>query len=74
MDPRDIGILFYLTASSATVADGLELLARYVGTTNEAVLVEISRHKKLAENYWESAHRVTIYMNISVLRQKLCKL
>jgi len=44
-DPRDIGILFYLTASSATVADGLELLARYVGTTNEAVLVEISPGK-----------------------------
>jgi len=45
MDPRDIGILFYLTASSATVADALEHLARYAGTTNEAVLVEISRYK-----------------------------
>ena len=45
MDPRDIGILFYLTASSATVADALEHLARYARTTNEAVLVEISRHK-----------------------------
>jgi AraC-like DNA-binding protein len=45
MDVRDIGILFYLTASSATVADALEHLARYVGTTNEAVLVEISRGK-----------------------------
>ena len=45
MDLRTIGILFYLTASSATVADALEHLARYVGTTNEAVLVEISRSK-----------------------------
>jgi hypothetical protein len=45
MDVRDIGILFYLTASSATVADALEHLARYIGTTNEAFLVEISRGK-----------------------------
>ena len=45
MDLRDAGILFYLAASSATVAEALENLARYVGTTNEAVLVEISRHK-----------------------------
>jgi AraC-like DNA-binding protein len=45
MDLRDIGILFYLTASSATVADAFEYLARYVGTTNEAVLVEVSRGK-----------------------------
>jgi AraC-like DNA-binding protein len=37
--------LFYLTASSATVADAFEHLARYVGTTNEAFLVEISRGK-----------------------------
>jgi AraC-like DNA-binding protein len=45
MDVRDIGILFYLTASSATVADALEHVARYIGTTNEASLVEISRGK-----------------------------
>jgi AraC-like DNA-binding protein len=41
MDVRDIGVLFYLTASSATVAQALGNLARYVGTTNEAALVEI---------------------------------
>jgi AraC-like DNA-binding protein len=45
MDLRNIGILFYLTASSATVADAFEHLARYVGTTNEAVVVDISHGK-----------------------------
>lgn len=45
MDLRDIGLLFYLTASSPTVADAFELLAQYIGTTNEAVVVEISRGK-----------------------------
>src|SRR5215469_14354744 len=37
MDLRDAGILFYLAASSATVADVLEHLVRYAGTTSEAV-------------------------------------
>jgi hypothetical protein len=31
MDMRNIGILFYLAASSVTVADALDRLARYVG-------------------------------------------
>src|SRR5271170_2179465 len=45
MDLQGAGILFYLAASSATVSEALENLARYAGTTNEAVLCEISRHK-----------------------------
>ena len=45
MDMRGAGILFYLIASSATVADAVENLARYVGTASEAVLIEVSRHK-----------------------------
>ena len=44
MDLRDAGILFYLMASSTTVADALEQLSRYAATTNEAVRIEISRH------------------------------
>jgi AraC-like DNA-binding protein len=44
MDLRDSGVLFYLMASSATVAEALERLARYAATTNEAVRIEISRH------------------------------
>ncbi len=45
MDVRRIGLLFYLTASSPTVADALNHLAKYIGTTNEAALVEISQGK-----------------------------
>jgi len=45
LDIRAIGILFYLTGSSATVAEALENLARYSRTTNEALIVEISRQK-----------------------------
>jgi AraC-like DNA-binding protein len=44
-DLRNFGILFYLGASSATVAEALEHLARYSGTGNEANRFEISRHK-----------------------------
>jgi AraC-like DNA-binding protein len=47
MDLRQAGILFYLAASSATVSQAIEHLARYAGTTSEAVLLEISRHRDL---------------------------
>ncbi len=43
MDVRESGILFYLVASSGTVAEALKNLARYVGTTNEAVHIDLSR-------------------------------
>jgi AraC-like DNA-binding protein len=45
MDLRNAGILFYLIASSTTILEALEKLARYVGTTNEAVLINISRDR-----------------------------
>jgi AraC-like DNA-binding protein len=45
MDLRNAGILFYLAASSATVAEALKNLAQYAGTTSEAVLYEISPHE-----------------------------
>jgi AraC-like DNA-binding protein len=45
MDMRAIGILFYLTGSSRTVAEALENFAHYSATTNEALVVEISRRK-----------------------------
>jgi hypothetical protein len=45
MDIRAIGILFYLTGSAPTVSEALENLARYSQTTNEALVVEISRQK-----------------------------
>jgi AraC-like DNA-binding protein len=43
LDLRNIGILFYLQASSATVAEALEHLARYAATSNEEVRLDISR-------------------------------
>jgi AraC-like DNA-binding protein len=43
LDTRDIGILFYLQASSATVAEALDYLARYGATTSEEIRLEISR-------------------------------
>jgi AraC-like DNA-binding protein len=45
MDLRRGGIFFYLGASSATVSEALENMARYAGTTSEAILIELSRHK-----------------------------
>jgi AraC-like DNA-binding protein len=44
-DLRTIGLLFYLAGSSSTVAEALENWARYSTTTNEALVVEISRDK-----------------------------
>jgi hypothetical protein len=43
MDMRDVGVLFYLAASSATVATALEHLVRYAATTSEEVRLEVSR-------------------------------
>jgi AraC-like DNA-binding protein len=43
LDIRDIGILFYLQASSATVAEALDHLARYAATTNEEIRLDISQ-------------------------------
>src|SRR6478752_4409438 len=35
IDLREIGLLYYLAAASATVSGALEYLARYAATTNE---------------------------------------
>src|SRR5262245_6518404 len=45
MDMRAVGILFYLAGSSPTVSEALENLAHYSATTNEALVLEIFRHK-----------------------------
>ena len=44
IDLREIGLLFYLAAASATVSEALEYLARYAATTNEEIRLEISHH------------------------------
>jgi hypothetical protein len=43
---RDIGLLYYLVASSATVAEALDYLRRYAATMNEEVRLEISPEKE----------------------------
>src|SRR3954452_17812077 len=45
MDLRDIGLLYYLTASCTTVAEALEHLGRYAATTSEEIRLEISRQQ-----------------------------
>jgi AraC-like DNA-binding protein len=45
LDLRDIGLLYYLAASSATVSEALEQLARYGATSNEEIRLEILRRK-----------------------------
>ena len=46
MDLRDIGLLYYIVASSATVAESLEYLRRYASTMNEEVRLEIAQEKE----------------------------
>ena len=38
-DPRDIGLLYYVMASSQTLGDALKRVARYSQITNEALVV-----------------------------------
>ena len=45
IDLREIGLLFYLAAASATVSEALEYLSRYAATSNEEIRLEISHHK-----------------------------
>lgn len=45
IDLRDIGLLYYLAAASATVAEALEQVARYSATANEEVRVEIAHQR-----------------------------
>ena len=46
VDVRDIGLLFYLAASSATVTEALQYLQRYAATMSEEVRLEISQEKE----------------------------
>ena len=42
-DLREIGLLYYVMASSPTLGDGTRRVARYSQTTNEALVVDIKR-------------------------------
>jgi AraC-like DNA-binding protein len=45
LDLREIGLLFYLAASSATVSEAIENIAQYSSTANEEIRVVISHRK-----------------------------
>src|SRR5215469_14296434 len=46
-DPREIGLLYYVVASSQTLGDGLKRVARYSQITNEAVVVRYQEGNRL---------------------------
>src|SRR5215475_10926968 len=46
-DPRELGLLYYVMASSQTLGDGLKRVARYSQITNEAVVVRYQEGNRL---------------------------
>jgi hypothetical protein len=46
-DPRQIGLLYYVMASSPTLGDGLKRVARYSQITNEAIVVRYQEGNRL---------------------------
>src|SRR5215470_16888807 len=46
-NPREIGLLYYVMASSQTLGDGLKRVARYSQITNEAVVVRYQEGNRL---------------------------
>src|SRR6266699_6617725 len=49
-DPRQIGLLYYVMASSQTLGDGLKRVARYSRITNEALVVGYREGNRLIIN------------------------
>src|SRR5262245_30444516 len=49
-DPREIGLLYYVMASSQTLGDGLKRVARYSQITNEAIVVRYQEGNRLLIN------------------------
>jgi len=49
-DPREIGLLYYVMASSQTLGDALHRVARYSQTTNEALVVRYREGNRLIIN------------------------
>jgi AraC-like DNA-binding protein len=47
-DPRDLGLLYYVMASSQTLGDALKRVARYSKITNEAIVVGYREGNNLA--------------------------
>ena len=56
-DPREIGLVYYVMASSQTLGDALKRVARYSQITNEALVVRLSRGEQAynqSELLWRS--------------------
>ena len=75
MDLREAGILFYLAAASATVAEALEHLVRYAGAANEAVRLEISQRNgetvltvRPIDEHHEPRRQFSEFMALAVIR------
>src|SRR5215470_7109037 len=49
-DPREIGLLYYVMASSRTLGEALKRLARYSSVTNEAVVFGYREGNRLILN------------------------
>jgi hypothetical protein len=49
-DPREIGLLYYVMASSQTLGDGLKRVARYSRITNEALVFGYREGNRLVIN------------------------
>jgi Arabinose-binding domain of AraC transcription regulator, N-term len=49
-DPREIGLLYYVMASSQTLGDGLKRIARYSRITNESLVVGYREANRLIIN------------------------
>src|SRR6516165_9099710 len=49
-EPREIGLLYYVVASSQTLGDGLRRVARYSQITNEALVVRCQEGNRLIIN------------------------
>jgi AraC-like DNA-binding protein len=49
-DPREIGLLYYVMASSQTLGDGLSRIARYSRITNESLVVGCREGNRLTIN------------------------
>src|SRR5262245_30023503 len=49
-DPRELGLLYYVMASSQTLGDALKRVARYSQTTNEALVVRYREGNRLTIN------------------------
>ena len=49
-DPRELGLLYYVMASSQTLGDALKRVARYSQITNEALVVRYREGNRLIMN------------------------